>query len=596
MTDPERLLAVVSTVEEHEGGPYRYTTSIVIIDPQTDRQISRQDFSRTGYPDARVRVQPASVEGNRAYVVQWSFREDPDGVVLQYLLVHPDGRATARSYTLIDQVMAPIPDYQYGRSYAGYTATDFNTVSNAGNLLKLQDGNLIIENVFTGVQHQVSSAPKHHFTERVHVIWNSTGSHAFIIGTSGQDEQSRLFVLSVADRRLYDMGETAAPFGSLYGLDMSSLQWSPDGRHGIWWDSSNIYTISVDDLKPRRLLSRDRELNDGNDLIAANWLSGSELFILWYEGDVMSQPPHRQSRLYQIDLYGTDTQIVSSNRVTFGSAGNEVAISPDQRYLATIYDGPVTLDIQNNQVRRFDSITARDDTFMFGAITWSPDSNWLLAMDQAGMASGGGGRGAYAGVVRRDGNHTRLLSKVPFASAVPAAFANWVPEQVDPANLAEPLPNPIDPVPVERIAAPDTVYGNIRWRIDEASRRYVPFRNLQDDYVDAEVFTSPKVTYYVQGLNVIDAQSGETIKIVSYGLSYYAVYEAETAAFTSDERLLAVSERWGGIGIYETKTWEMVGFVPKGTLSISFSPDDRYLAVSNLSWIDVYQVRDLVTW
>ncbi len=94
----------------------------------------------------------------------------------------------------------------------------------------------------------------------------------------------------------------------------------------------------------------------------------------------------------------------------------------------------------------------------------------------------------------------------------------------------------------------------------------------------------------INWLTVTDMESGELVMHKQNAFDDGSMETGIKSCFSHDGNLLAVSES-KQITIYSTENWTALGTIPRvgqGVGSVSFSPDNQYLAVAHLNYVGLY--------
>ncbi|GIK67118.1 MAG: hypothetical protein BroJett018_49120 [Chloroflexota bacterium] len=313
--------------------------------------------------------------------------------------------------------------------------------------------------------------------------------------------------------------------------------------------------------------------------------------------------------------------------------------SPDGRYVASVWDGPVVLELETSQKQGFRPDSRGWFSESGGQIIWHRSSEWLLIGDYA-LVAGGGTGGVWVSVMQPDGSGRRELN---YCSTL-GHCVNWLPSQVNPLDLPAPLPDKqrfpaqilhgnqwiwyldwspdgqqlatgtsgwydLDDMQIWSLTKREIITefpelyrtvgssAGVDWQLSTSGDYNALLIERSDSSIDdfpSSYAISPGGQYAIVstddvGPAIVDVQSQRVLFAVSE--PYDRVW---SASFSPDGRLVAVAYMDRPGVIYDIQTQAIVGYLPNTGFAVAFSPDGEYLAVG-VSWdVEIWRVSDLI--
>ncbi len=477
------------------------------------------------------------------------------------------------------------------------TPSDIVSISPAGWVASATEDSFQIENVLTGQQHQfvpVNSPDQ--------IVWDDSGQYAMVVN-------EQVWWLDCPAAQMYPLREnwTVADFYPRIGRPI----WSPDSGYALLRGADD--TLGV--------------FNRANGSFSTLPLAaGAQAdFVGWYWSDTT------QVGLYypgQFIIYDLTTLTAHDINADIGE-NTAARLAPDGQHLAFVANGPIVYDLVTGAYQQSRPSYAGFQTFWGGEVDWHPAGDWLLIYEEALIA--GGGYQRNFGVMRADGATRRDLG---YLDRLPTPLTlDWLPPQVDPADLPPPITEPLFPQPAITlhgahwsfyvawspdgrwlaagldwgrgannidIWAVDTAQitqsfagvgsaERVRWSAGEpvTAELYVPEPTGDGEYVISAY--SPDGRHVIQNNRVIDTLTGQVVTELDIRGGFYSF-----AAFSPDGAWLASSDVFDGVRIWDTTTWTVVATLPNPGQAVAWSPDGTLLAVA-ASWeVQIWDMADLL--
>ncbi|HML22686.1 MAG TPA: hypothetical protein PKD09_13620 [Aggregatilinea sp.] len=302
-------------------------------------------------------------------------------------------------------------------------------------------------------------------------------------------------------------------------------------------------------------------------------------------------------------------------------------MSPSGRYVATFPHGPAIYDTTADAITFIRPGHNDWGTGWGGELSFDDSEQWVLIFENTSIANSGTWD---VGISRIDGTERRDLTTTAYQ---PRAMRDWLPPQVDPADLPPAIREPLDPQPVKEL------HGLAWTRLVSWSPDQKQIAGILEYARDDDALSAPTlVTWDVETGKIVAQQ---TLSGTETGIEWIETstgdYEAQTVSgddhpadcysqldavpvldvpnFRTDP--VPLSEfyfqapspdgRWcmtGSAGyflypnaiLWDTTTWKQVVTLPISTLALAFSPDSTRIAVA-ASWdVQIWGVADLVAW
>jgi len=487
----------------------------------------------------------------------------------------------------------------------------FQSFSASGEVAYRTENNLVVENLLTG---QMTNLPVVvGLYNNVTIQWSPDGSHGIL--TDGHDT----WLVSPGTAQLTN--EAVPPNPSTQSSNALQQIWSPNSQHALILSGDTLYHLNVVTAQLDKVPIEGQSIN-------WSWRSDTQAFI--YACPAYEAP---QAPALLVDFAAGTTQNIFVPDLS--TEIPQLKLSPDTLHLLMIGEGSNLYQLQpySEQQLRPPAGAWRSDPG--GDMLWNKDSQWALTFKRGFFGQ------HYLGVIRADGHYQRDLSFI--YDPVSSISLNWLPPQVNPANLSPALSRPLFVQPKQVLTGQDWSFGLIwspdgkrllsengdeptsvqLWNI--ASRKGVPIvlkpddthglgwtQNEKGEFVPA-LTTATQAQGSWSGLYPLAYSPNGTQVIISGGKDNFppGVYDTKSqnliyrldvfkgdiysASYSPDGRLLAVASPFASAYIWDTTTWNIVATLPEVATSVAFSPDGKQIAAGT-SWnVNLYDVRDLIT-
>ncbi len=490
-----------------------------------------------------------------------------------------------------------------------------------------------IENILTGEHQTLSSdtisVPKDiPYTNEYAGQWSTTGQYALYVLRDGENNVAWLLDLIKAK---WDMLTTCLLPGSTSYFGNYAPQFSPDDHYLAYFEYADCEDGPNDPTPLIKPINLDLFTGTSHAIPTMPLTTESSTGLFWVDETSLvlsalftdAAPNHRRQVNVTIDAI---TENVSYFELPIDLNYTVPHFSPDGRYVASVWFGPVVLELETSQKQEFRPDSRGWNSISGGQILWHPDSEWLLIGDYA-LVAGGGTGGVWVSVMRPDGSGRRELN---YCSTL-GSCVDWLPAQVDTAQLPPVVSSEKRPVeiligtewvdylkwsPDSRYIATNTEDGLIYRGFDIRTGEIIGSLEVSPNTaagwatVDGQtvmIETEPEAIpawnvnifspdgKWVLGVNgvlgVFDAQTG------ALQIELPNIYYVDSVAFSSDGRYMAISTvdyKANDIQIWDTQTWQMVGTLDRHSFAVAFSPNGEYLAVG-VSWdVEIWRVSDLI--
>lgn len=449
---------------------------------------------------------------------------------------------------------------------------------------------LIVENLLTGEQTEYREPAlfQKQYSYIDTIIWDEEETFGLVI--SDINDPISLWLLDRENKTLKQLH----PSASFRNSQISQNLWSPENKVVAFTDEQQaLYLFDV--------ASQTNTLIPIEPIGNWKWLDNTHLFLFVF-GE------HPFSGIYD----------VMTNEITKKVDGyNQAYFSPNQQYAVFIREHPVIVDFQTNEQinlrpHSIKHMTAMND----GEIFWHPESAWFITGEYSLVAGGGTGRLLRA-VVKADGTLRR-----DFSACSPTQCANWLPAQVNVAELPPALLEPFFPEPeivlkgTEHITllswSPDSKLlasgtGYYRhnqdwktiWNIDTKTNEDFYTADERDVFIprsETELATSPDGKQYVGPTTggwehmIHDAETRQPLQEIENG-DYF-----ESFSYSPDGQLIAGGGNSERIHFWGATSGRFLVQLPVYGKAVAFSPDGKWLAVG-VSWdIHIYDMDKIRAW
>jgi WD40 repeat protein len=410
----------------------------------------------------------------------------------------------------------------------------------------------------------------------------------------------------------------------------NSENWSPDGRYFVFINGSTS-----------RFAYLDMETMDVTEIPVTVGIGSVDLY--WQSTTHVVLSGDRDSETPSQALYIYDCELQMLTQLEIPHAYQSLPrFSPDEQLAAFLGSGLFVFDVHSRTIE-----TLPPDSRSYfpgeeaGEVIWDPSGNWLLLRNDTQEPISSGTRFLWNGVATAH----RSIHREMDSCGITSLCIDWLPAQVDPANLApghDPAPS-LSPdsvllgthwawylswspdgtrllagrAPYERhdpyflpgestlwdvtTGQPVGTFPLVDWNeevewITDIGTGYIPHFRSTEYVVGLEYLAfSPDGSQRVTRTGVEDTVTSEllltfdlAVELDRGGLAYIPQVN-----YSPDGRLLAVPTP-NCVSIWDTTTWQVVGAIDHRAQAVAFSPDGRWLAASH-SWdIQIWDVAELL--
>jgi WD40 repeat protein len=506
---------------------------------------------------------------------------------------------------------------------------DMQAASAKGWIVNQETGHLIATNLLTGVTYQFPYRSKDQLT----IHWSPNGESAILWSRSLDAGPQELLVLTLDNPRLMRFSDEWTTYGLGRSCSAGDM-WSADGNYAVFDITQGLadsefkphsVVLDVANARLQMLYTPPIYMECG-----VRWQWSANRLVAVVAQDVWENT----WSLLSFDLLTRTSDIRPTQyRSTFTFANaNPFAIIDDLRFIAYMDDGAVIYDTRTGTIQ---SIRPASNGFASadgGYVKWHPSGDWLLTFDFAQAQQ----PGQHVGIVN---HYTGELRDLSYQVGTRKA-TDWLPLQVNPADLPPPINKPLYPSPQQVLPTTDWILyltwspdgeqiaagtDQNRWgtRAGRMTVFDVATGNQQSAFSDLEaeyrVEWKPSASGYIPELSeaptyseILTTSADGTAEIRFHGTdnNFLGVFDSATdsllcelgrmdypptaASFSADGRYIATSSAHSPITLWDRQECRVVMSLSQHSPALAFSPDSSQLATV-ASWnVQIWDVNRLL--